>query len=117
MRIQNLLLALFAVMILAGAGAVPARADLKIDVTRGQVSPMPIAIPDFVGGGDVDPALGHNLVDVISADLNHSGLFRTLDSKSFIQNANEAQVNPNFKEWRTINAQALVTGILSKTGN
>ena len=117
MRIQNILVALFAVAFFCGAGAAPARADLKIDVTRGQVNPMPIAIPDFSGGADVDATLGHDLVDVISADLNRSGLFRTLDQKSFIQNALAAGANPNFSEWRTINAQALVTGTLSKTGN
>jgi len=80
------ILALFAVVFFMGAGSAPARADLKIDVTRGQVNPMPIAIPDFTGGGDVDPDLGHNLVDVISADLTRSGLFRVLDPKSYIQN-------------------------------
>ena len=117
MRIQNIFLAVFAVMFFLRAGSLPARADLKIDVTRGQVNPMPIAIPDFAGGADVEPDLGHNLVDVISADLNRSGLFRTLDSKSFIQNAQAAGANPNFSEWRAINAQALVTGTLSKTGN
>jgi TolB protein len=116
MRPQNILFALFAIIALS-LPAVPAKADLKIDVTRGQVNPMPIAIPDFSGGADVDPNLGHQLVEVVSADLTRSGLFRTLDPKSFIQDAAAAQANPNFGEWRAINAQALVTGMLSKTGN
>jgi TolB protein len=117
MRIQNLVLAVFTVVVYLGVGSAPAHAELHIPVDKGVVNPMPIAIPDFTGSGDVDPELGHNLVEVISADLNHSGLFRTLDPKSFIQTSAEAQANPNFKEWGAINAQALVTGILSKTGN
>jgi len=117
MRIKNVALVVFAVALFMGAAAAPARADLTIDLTRGQVNPMPIAIPDFASGGDVDPDLGHNLVDVISADLNRSGLFRTLDPKGFMQNAQQAQANPNFNEWAAISAQALVTGSVSKTGN
>jgi TolB protein len=117
MRIKNLALVFFAIVLFMGAIAAPARADLTIDLTRGQVNPMPIAIPDFAGGSDVDPDLGHNLVDVISADLNRSGLFRTLDPKGFMQNAQQAQANPNFNEWAAISAQALVTGSVSKTGN
>ena len=113
---QNILLA-FAVVFFMAAGSAPARADLHIELTRGQVNPLPIAIPDFTGGADVEGDLGHNLVEVISADLTRSGLFRTLDPKSFIQNGQQAQANPNFKEWATINAQALVTGSISKTGN
>ena len=40
----------------AGAGALAglpgqeAQAQLRIDVTQGNVQPVPIAIPDFVGG-------------------------------------------------------------------
>ena len=30
---------------------VPARAELRIDITSGKVEPMPIAIPAFAGGG------------------------------------------------------------------
>lgn len=31
----------------------PAQAELKIDITRGTVEPMPIAITDFVGDNAV----------------------------------------------------------------
>jgi len=117
MKIQNFLLAFFAAVFFLFAGSAPARADLKINVNVGQVNPMPIAIPDFTGSAGDDANLGHDLVDVISADLTRSGLFRTLDPKSFIQNGQQAQANPNFSEWAAINAQALVTGSISKTGN
>ncbi len=111
MRVQNILLALFFVL----AFNAPAKADLKVDVTRGQVNPMPIAIPDFVGTADASQTLGRNMVDVITANLTRSGLFRPLDPKSFIQDVGAAQAKPRFGDWRAINAQALVTGTLSKT--
>lgn len=95
--------------------ATPARADLKIDVTRGQVNPMPIAIVDFVGKNTADSAMGRNIVSVVSADLKRSGLFRPLDPASFTQDAASAASAPNFGQWRTANAQALVTGTMTKT--
>jgi len=97
--------------------ALPAHADLKIDVTRGRVDPMPIAMPDFSAAPDVTGDLGRNMVAVIADDLNRSGLFRTLDPSSFIQDAGAAQKAPNFGEWRAINAQALVTGMLTKAAD
>jgi TolB protein len=113
MTFRSILAVFFAILFFAA----PARADLKIDVTRGQVNPMPIAIPDFSPGPGTDANMGRDLVQVISADLNRSGLFRTLDPASFIQTAQAASVSPDFKEWRAINAQALVTGTLSQTGD
>jgi TolB protein len=117
MRIQNILLVIFAVIFMLAGAAAPARADLKIDVTRGQVNPLPIAIQDFSGTTGANDDLGRNMVQVITDNLNRSGLFRTLDPGSFIQDAGAAQKSPNFGEWRAINAQALITGTLSKTGD
>ena len=38
--------------------AAPARAQSRIDVTQGNVQPMPIALPDFVGGTPDDGEIG-----------------------------------------------------------
>lgn len=105
---------LTAVLFLAAA---PANAELRIDVNRGKVDPMPIAIPDFVGSNPADNELGKNMVEVITANLQRSGLFKPLPPAAFIQDAASAAQAPRFNEWRTINAQALVTGVLSKTGD
>jgi len=63
----------------------PARAELRIDITRGKVEPMPIAIPAFSGSGGDENQTGQEIAGVISADLERSGLFRPLDPRSFIQ--------------------------------
>jgi TolB protein len=83
----------------------PASAQLRVDVTQGNVKPLPIAIPGFNG----DPA-GAQIAGVVRADLQRSGLFNALDPKSFVDQIKDINVPPNFSDWRTINAQALVTG-------
>ena len=84
---------------------VPAGAALQVDVNQGNIQPLPIAIPDFVG----DPA-GANIAKVVRADLERSGLFRPLDPKSFIEQIKDVNTQPTFANWRVINAQGLVTG-------
>jgi TolB protein len=94
----------------------PALAELRIDITRGKVEPLPIAIPDFTGGAGEESQVGRDLTQVISADLERSGLFRPLDPRSFIQNV-AAGEGPRFGDWRQINAQALVTGSVQTQGD
>ena len=89
--------------------ALPGRADLRLDITRGKVEPVPIALPAFPGSGGQDSQTGRDLVQVVSADLERSGLFRPLDPRAFIQTV-AAGETPRFGDWRQINAQALVTG-------
>jgi len=83
----------------------PASASLQVDVNQGNVQPLPIAIPDFMG----DPQ-GANIAKVVRADLERSGLFKPLDPKSFVEQIKSINVSPNFANWRVINAQGLVTG-------
>ena len=94
----------------------PARAELRIDITRGKVEPLPIAIPAFAGGGGEEGQVGRDLAQVISDDLERSGLFRPLDPRRFIQNV-AAGAGPRFGDWRQINAQALVTGTVQTQGD
>ena len=56
---------------LAGLAPQPAAAVLKLDVTQGNVQPVPIAIPDFVGVGLRDPAAGRNISQIIASNLSH----------------------------------------------
>jgi TolB protein len=87
----------------------PAWGELRIDITRGKVEPMPIAIVPFSGAGE-QARFGNDISSVVSADLERSGLFRPLDPKSFIQTAEQIRLQPRFEDWKLINAQALVHG-------
>ncbi len=88
----------------------PASAALRVDVNQGNVQPLPIAIPDFAAPNPADTAVGQNIAKVVRADLDRSGLFRTLDPKSFLEKIANINVPPQFANWRTIQAQALVAG-------
>ncbi|BBE74062.1 Tol-Pal system beta propeller repeat protein TolB [Oharaeibacter diazotrophicus] len=101
---------------LAATAAAPARAEITIDVTQGTVEPLPIAIPDFVGGGDTAD-VGRDIAGVVSADLKRSGLFNVLDPASFIERQVNPAAMPTFTNWSTINAQALVTGGISRAAD
>lgn len=112
---KKILLALALIALVAMPHA--ARAELRIDVTSGQVKPMPIAISAFTGSDPADTEMGRQMVEVITNNLKRSGLFQPLDPGSFIQDAKAAQTAPNFAQWRAISAQALVTGVMSKTAD
>src|SRR3546814_19376295 len=51
-----------------------------------------------------------DIANVVSADLERSGLFKPIDPRAFIQTAASLQTQPRFADWRVINAQALVNG-------
>src|SRR5688500_4838815 len=56
----------------------PVQAALKVDITQGVVSPIPIAITNFYSadGSDQMAKMGQEISGVVSADLERSGLFR-----------------------------------------
>ena len=100
-------------MLLAFGFATPAQAVLKVDITSGYSQPMPIAITPMIAGGTAatDAELGARISQVIAADLERSGLFRPIDPKAFVVQPDLAQVEqPQFPAWRTLAAQALVSG-------
>ncbi len=87
-----------------------AHADIKVDITRGVVEPIPVAIPAFAGSQGNEAQYGRDIAQVVSNDLVRSGLFSAIDPKSFVQDADSLLVAPRFADWRVLNAQALVVG-------
>jgi TolB protein len=103
--------ALLAVALAVGFLVVrPAAADLRIDITRGVIEPLPIAIVPFEGGSTETSRVGAEIAKVISNDLESSGLFRPLDPNAFVQTQISMEAPPRFADWRTLNAPALVHG-------
>jgi TolB protein len=90
--------------------AVAAHADLRIDITSGVQNPIPIAVTDLVGDSPEAQRMGHDIAQVISADLDRSGLFRSIEPQAFVQQADQIGVQPRFQDWRLINAQGMVSG-------
>src|SRR3954469_25126479 len=89
-----------------GAATLPARALVQIDVNKGNVEPMPIAVTDFLS----DDGMGADISSIVAADLKRSGLFAPIDKAAFIEKISDTNVAPRFEDWKVINAQALVTG-------
>ena len=87
------------------AVALPAQAKIEIDITRGNVEPVPIAIPNFLGN-----ALGEKIAGVVEADLERSGLFKPVPRESHIQTFTDGAATPDYGSWAAIDAQALVVG-------
>ncbi|MGF6173786.1 Tol-Pal system beta propeller repeat protein TolB [Ensifer sp. 4252] len=99
-----------ALMVAAGllaafVAATPANAVVEININKGNVEPLPIAITDFLQG-----ELGKKISDVVAADLKRSGLFAPIDRGAFIEKISNPDAAPRFEDWKVINAQALVTG-------
>lgn len=91
----------------------PASADeLRIDITRGTMKPLPIAIPDLYGNTPQEIQVGRDIAQVVAADLERSGLFRAIDQRAFIQTPASLQAGPRFADWKQINAEALVQGLV-----
>jgi len=101
-------LLVLAAVALAGQGA--PRAELRIDITQGNIEPLPIAVTDFFGVSEEESRLGKDIAGVITGNLERSGLFRPLDRRAFVETVASMNVRPQFANWRVINAQALVVG-------
>ena len=86
-----------------------ANAVLKIDITQGNVEPVPVAINNFLDMNGQENALGTQVREVIENDLKISGLFRAIDQKAFIEKPNIDQ-KPTFQSWRQIGAMAVSSG-------
>lgn len=85
-----------------------AHARVEIDITQGNVEPLPIAIFDFAGD-----QVAKDISQVIEANLRNSGLFAPINKAAFIQSDLAPNTRPRFEDWRQINAQALVNGAVS----
>ncbi len=108
--LKPLLIAAAMIAAISGAAIVPARALVEIDVNKGVVEPLPIAITDFLSAD----ALGAEISGIVAADLQRSGLFAPIDRAAFIEKISNPDAAPRFEDWKVINAQALVTGRVSQ---
>jgi TolB protein len=91
-----------------------ASAQTKLQITEGNVAPLPIAIPNFVAGTPADGEVGVGVAGVITNNLKRSGLFAPIDPAAFIEKIIDSDKPPQFQNWKTINAQALVTGRMTR---
>jgi TolB protein len=92
---------------------------VEIDITRGNLDPLPISISPFFTDKitnakikkelDLDN-LGLEISKVIENNLKKTGLFNTIDKESFLQKPDIAHLKPRFEDWALIKSQVLITG-------
>ena len=97
---------------------------IEVDITRGNLDPLPIAISplhvDTQSENYKDikvKELGNLISSVIENNFRSTGLFNPLNKDAFIQKPDIANLKPRFEDWRLITAQALVTGKISIKDN
>ena len=93
-----------------GAFAAQAQDPIRVRVDQGTMEPLPIAITDFGASSPGESGVSAEISTVIRANLDRSGLFRSLSPASFIERSPDVAAPPKFADWRIINAKALVTG-------
>ncbi len=92
---------------------------VEIDITRGNLDPLPISVSPFFADEtsikkikknlNIDN-LGLEISKVIENNLRKTGLFDTLDKESFLQRPDIAHLKPRFEDWALIKSQVLITG-------
>ena len=92
---------------------------IEVDITRGNLSPLPIAVSPLSLDKDSKQNLkkilkkddlGTEISIVVENNLRKSGLFNPLNKDSFLQKPDIAHLKPRFEDWALIKAQALITG-------
>jgi TolB protein len=95
---------------------------IEVDITRGNLNPLPIAVSPL----SIDENsrknfkeilnkenIGSEISIVVENNLKQSGLFNPLDKDAFLQKPDIANLKPRFEDWNLIKAQALITGKVS----
>ncbi len=91
--------------------AAPARSEITITLDRGNFQPLPIAVTDFGGS---DPISARRFPASSPTICARSGVFAPIDKKAFVEKTSNPDVAPQFDSWKVINAQALVTGRITR---
>lgn len=81
MKIFSPIRLVLAVAALMSVFSAPAFARVEININKGNVEPLPIAITDFISGDGI----GAQVSAVIAADLQRSGLFAPVNKSAFIE--------------------------------
>lgn len=97
-----------AVGALAAAGQ--AGAQFRVEVTDLGASQLPIAFPAFRG----ELTSPHSISPIVRADLERSGMFRSIDANPFIL---DEATRPDFAVWRKRGADFLVAGRVTRLVN
>ncbi len=89
---------------------------LRIEITEGVIEPLPFAVADFVAETTGALSVAQDLAQIVIDDLTGTGLFREIPRDAHISQITNFDSPVQFSDWKAINAQALITGFVSKRG-
>ncbi len=89
----------------------------RIDITSGNIEPMPIASIKFGGISSLEREIGKEITEVLNNDLQGTGLFRIINDSAYIEPIHNVNHRPKFSAWRQIKASAMIVGEVFKIGN
>lgn len=89
---------------------------LRIRITDGVIEPLPYAAPAFIAESPAAAQAAEQIAQVVSADLNGTGLFREIPRNAHISKVTNIMAPVQFADWKAINSQALITGAVNVSG-
>ncbi len=90
---------------------------LRIQITDGVIEPLPFAVPMFQSETAGAEGVTADLTRLVAQDLVNTGLFREISSDAFISSPASFSAPVSYPDWRAINAQALISGAVSVSGD
>ncbi|MAC79847.1 MAG: Tol-Pal system beta propeller repeat protein TolB [Rhodobacteraceae bacterium] len=114
--VQSYLIAALLALILPVC-AMAQQGPLRIEITDGVIEPLPFAVPGFVPDSQAAGEYGTSLSRVIASDLSGTGLFREIPASAHVSQVTDFGAPVQFADWKAINAQALITGAVSLSGD
>ena len=109
----------FIILLLIALIPIKAFALIEVDITRGNLNPLPLAVSplsiDDTSKKSFEKILkkeniGSEISTIVENNLRTSGLFNPLSKEAFLQAPDIANLKPRFEDWNLIKAQALITG-------
>lgn len=113
----RLLITLLAGLVMFSQVATAQNGPLRIEITDGVVEPLPFAVPNFVAETGQASQYARDISLLIATDLSGTGLFREIPAKAHISKITNFSSPVQYADWKAINAQALVTGAVSVSGD
>ena len=109
----------FIILVLFTLNFTKASSLIEVDITRGNLNPLPIAVSPLFSDDKSNTELkskikienlGEKIAEVVENNLRTTGLFNPLEKKAFLQKPDIAHLKPRFEDWSLIKSQALITG-------
>lgn len=90
---------------------------LRLTITDGVIEPITFAVPSFEAETQQAQQVSQDISRLIVQDLAGTGLFREVPAAAFISQVSSFAQPVAYPDWRAINAQALITGAVTVSGD